>query len=375
MGVVSRHQLVVVALLFGVLGVGWYTYLASTAVHTQDAGEGAPHASSTKRAVLGGGCFWCVEAEYEKVPGVLEVVSGYTGGSTEHPTYENYAQDGHREVVEVTYDPAVVSYATLVFHLLALSDPTDSEGSFNDRGSAYAPAIYYSSEEERLEAEQVVAEVTDAKVFERPLALPLVPRSTFWPAEEYHQDYAQKNPLRYTYYRSASGRDQYITKYRNTIMNIQTPSQDAPTCSKPSDEEIRAKLTPLQYDVTQRAGTERPFDNEYHDTSAPGLYVDIVSGEALFSSQDKYDSGTGWPSFVKPLSPERVSEKIDRGLLSTRTEVRSTCADSHLGHVFDDGPKERGGKRYCMNSAALRFVPKEKLEEEGYAEFLPLFNE
>lgn len=141
----------------------------------------------------------------------------------------------------------------------------------------------------------------------------------------------------------------------------------------PSKEELEKKLTKEQYRVTQQCGTEPPFNNEYWNNHRDGIYVDVVTGEPLFSSQDKYDSGTGWPSFVKPISPESVTTKEDKSLFSTRTEVKSKHGDSHLGHVFDDGPKERGGKRYCINSASLRFIPVEDLEKEGYGEYKKLF--
>ncbi len=362
------------AILLGVFMVGRFEEspqsprpLAATSVN----------ASSTKTGLFAGGCFWCVEADFEKVPGVVGVVSGYAGGTSDQPTYDTYITGGHREVVEVTYDSTKVTYTRLVEHLLAHSDPTDGTGSFNDRGIAYAPAIYYASEDEKREAEQVLSRVEAEQVFDKPLAIARISRVQFWPAEEYHQDYAHKNPLRYGYYRNASGRDAYITKYQNKIMDTTSAAngKDWNTCTKPSDEELRAMLTPIQYEVTQEEGTERPFTNEYDTNKAEGLYVDIVSGEPLFSSNDKYDSGTGWPSFVQPIATERVTLHEDKKLFSTRTEVRSTCADSHLGHVFDDGPTNRGGKRYCMNGAALRFVPKEQLEAEGYGAYLVLFTQ
>jgi len=208
----------------------------------------------------------------------------------------------------------------------------------------------------------------------------------FWPAEDYHQDYADKNPVRYSFYRLASGRDAFIKKYWGdnagqfvvsdqavaTSGQINQPSKENSWANyvKPSESELRGRLTPLQYKVTQAEGTESPFSNPYDKNDELGIYVDVVSGEPLFSSRDKYDSGTGWPSFVKPISPEAVTLREDKKLFSTRTEVRSKFADSHLGHVFNDGPAERGGLRYCMNSASMRFIPQAEMEREGYGYLL-----
>ncbi len=316
----------------------------------------------------------------KKVPGVVSAYSGYTGGTTENPTYENYAVGGHREAVEVTYDPSALSLHDLLLHFVQGIDPTDGDGSFHDRGAGYAPAIFYVSDEEKRVAEEVLAEV--ALRFEKPLAVALLPRARFWPAEEYHQAYYQKNTSHYEAYRSASGRDAFREKYwgkeKGGIGGAQSAppvqSEPAPVAyHKPTDEALRTRLTSLQYNVTQHEGTEPPFQNEYHDEHREGIYVDIVSGEPLFSSSDKYDSGTGWPSFVRPIAPDAITTREDRKLFTTRTEVRSKHADSHLGHVFSDGPQERGGMRYCMNSAALRFIPKEEMEQEGYGELLRLF--
>ncbi len=317
---------------------------------------GTTTATSTMTAVFAGGCFWCVEADLEKVPGVISAISGYTGGTNENPTYENYAANGHREVVLAIYDPASVSYAQLAESVVKHSDPTDGEGSFYDRGQEYAPALYYSTPEEKIAAENVITKINALKVYTKPLAVKVLPAPKFWPAEEYHQDYYKKNSLKYSYYRQKSGRDAFIEKYWGTSGGTKKYST--------------AHLTPLQYEVTQRGGTEKPFENEYDKNTAPGIYVDIVSGEALFSSKDKYDSGTGWPSFVKPITPDSVVLKNDPGIFGSRTEVRSRLADSHLGHVFDEGPRDRGGKRYCMNSAALRFISKKKMEVEGYGEWV-----
>ena len=298
----------------------------------------------TSTALFAGGCFWCVEADFEKLYGVGEVVSGYAGGSTKNPTYENYAKGGHREVVEVRYDASKISYEKLAVHLMTHADASDSEGSFGDRGVEYSPALYYANEEEKKSAENALQIVEEKGVYDTALTIPVLPRPDFFAAEEYHQDYAEKNPLRYSYYRTASGRDDFIKSHSG--------------------------LTPLQYHVVKEGGTEEPYTNEYDKNYRDGIYVDIVSGEVLFSSKDKYDSGTGWPSFVKPITEEALTYHEDNTLFTTRTEVRSRVADSHLGHVFPDGPKDRGGQRYCMNSAALRFIPKENMEKEGYGEYL-----
>lgn len=305
----------------------------------------------TKTALMAGGCFWCVEADFEKAIGVVKVVSGYTGGSTENPTYKNYAESGHREVVEITYVPEIISYGKLVEYLIKHSDVTDGQGSFYDRGLEYSSAIYYETEEEKNEALKIISEIDARKIYDKPIDLAVIARTDFWPAEEYHQDYYKKNPVKYNYYRKASGRDDFIKKYWG-------------------EENLRTHLTPLQYKVTQENGTEKPFENEYDKNTADGIYVDIVSGEVLYSSKDKYDSGTGWPSFVKPIHPDAVVLKEDISILGKRVEVRSKYANSHLGHVFDDGPTKRGGKRYCMNSAALRFIPKDAVEKEGYGKYL-----
>lgn len=341
-------------------------------------------------AVFAGGCFWCVESDLEKAPGVKEVVSGYSGGRSKSPNYENYAAGGHREVVLVTYDPKEVSYAGLVEYFIKHIDPTDRRGQFNDRGLQYSPAIYYADEQQRQAAERVLAALDEMNVYGRKkIGVPLESRSTFWPAEDYHQDYHQKNPLKYRVFRLASGRDAFVIQAwgnRATTLELEEaypegadlPVETAGAASekswltfrKPASAELRRKLTPFQFQVTQQDGTEPAFRNEYWNHKGDGIYVDVVSGAPLFASTAKYDSGTGWPSFVEPITPDAVTFKIDRKLFYSRTEVRSRYGDSHLGHVFDDGPRQRGGKRYCINSAALRFVPKEAMRKEGYGDFL-----
>lgn len=338
-------------------------------------------------AMFGGGCFWCVESDLQKVRGVSTVVSGYAGGKGENPTYENYSAGGFREVVQVTYNPSIVSYGNLVEHIVKHGDPTDAKGSFGDRGEEYAPAIYYSSDTERQSAQRVIQAVDAMKVYPTPLTIVVIPSVRFWNAEEYHQDYAEKNPVRYNFYRTASGRDSFIKKYWGNkagdfTVSTMNATENKPITTniktmnawesykKPGDEELKTLLTDIQFEVTQKEGTEKPFKNEYDSHKAEGIYVDILSGEPLYSSKDKFDSGTGWPSFVKPIRENSIVTKEDKGFFGTRIEVRSRIADSHLGHVFDDGPADRGGKRYCMNSAAMRFIPKEGMETQGYGEYL-----
>lgn len=301
---------------------------------------------------LAGGCFWGVEAYMARIYGVYDVTSGYANGSTMNPTYnEVIGGSGHAEAVHVQYDPELVQLETLLDLFFEVVDPVSVNQQGNDRGAQYRSGIYYENEADLLVINDVIDDLSE--MYTKDIAVEVVPLDGYYLAEDYHQDYLEKHPDGYCHIEFDAIDEQVIPIGGALYM-------------KPDDKEIKESLTDLQYEVTQNEATERAFDNRYWDNYEDGIYVDIVTGEPLFSSADKFKSGTGWPSFSRPIDEAFMAYEEDNRYGTARTEVRSTNGDSHLGHVFSDGPAEEGGLRFCINSAAMKFIPYDKMDEEGY---------
>ncbi len=331
-----------------------------------------------KKAIFAGGCFWCMEYVFDKISGVLETISGYTGGKTKNPTYEEVSsgKTGHFEAILIKYDETKISYERLLEFFWKNIDASDDKGQFLDKGTQYKTAIFYQNKEEKELAELSKERILDSKIFGDKVFVSILPANNFFSAENYHQNYYKTCPAQFNAFHQSSGRERFALRLEAKAERFRLfPEKKRYWLGykKPTLSELKKWLNPLQIRVTQENQTEKPFFNEYFDNFEEGIYVDIISGEPLFSSKDKVDFDSGWPTFTKPLEEKHLLEFKDNSLLEERIEIRSKYANSHLGHLFFDLDKF-AGKRYCINSASLFFIPKNQLKEEGYSFYLNLFD-
>ena len=306
---------------------------------------------------LAGGCFWGVEAFIEKIPGIIDVVSGYANGNTKNPKYEDliYKNSGHAETVHVKYNKNKIKLSTILKYYFKIIDPISLNKQGNDKGKQYRTGIYYTSNEDISIIKNIIE--VEQKKYNKKIVVEVMPLQNFYLAEEYHQDYLKKNPNGYCHIDLSKAKEIIVDENLYPLV---------------SKEELKRKLSIQEYEITQNGETEKAYENEYWDFFEKGIYVDITTGEPLFSSEDKYASQCGWPSFVKPIVPEVITYHNDFSFNMNRIEVKSRSGKAHLGHVFDDGPKDKGGKRYCINSLAIKFIPYEKMSELGYEYLKPL---
>jgi len=344
-------------LVISILLAFTFTACSKTKIHTEMKNEDSSGGYMT--AVFAGGCYWCMDASFEKLSGLKDVISGYAEGVS-----SKSINTGQVEAIKVIYDPKVTSYEELVDYYWKQFNPTDAGGSFYDRGPQYESYIFYQNNSQKAYAEKSKEDLDKLNIFKKPIVTGIVKFIKFTPVQESEQHYYKKNPGRYYSYRKASGRDDYIKSIWGDIR--------ATAYTKPAEKVLKAELTPLQFNVTQHGATEMPFTNKYVNNHREGIYADIISGEPLFSSADKFNSGTGWPSFTKPIDDYFIAKKTDTSDGMLRVEVSGRESGSHLGHVFDDGPAPTH-LRYCLDSAALRFIPKDSLAQEGYGEYSYLF--
>lgn len=326
-----------------------------------------------KTICFAGGCFWGTQKFFDQFDGVKQTEVGYANGPDEAPTYAEVCRNsGHAETVRVVYDEDVITLGDLVGYYFMTIDPVSVNRQGNDIGIQYRTGIYYTEKDQLPE----ITAVYEQKEKEEgtKLAVEIEPIQNFFSAEEYHQKYLDKNPAGYCHIPQQYFHLQESRKEKEADHSAEGSTEAAAEAASETPEELRARIGDLAYEVTQNGATERSFTGEYDEFFEKGIYVDVVSGQVLFSSEDKYNSGCGWPAFIKPVNEDAVTEHTDTSFGMCRTEVRSSGAGSHLGHVFSDGPKESGGLRYCIHSASLRFIPYDKMEEEGYGDYLYLFD-